>query len=47
MTIMTETGPIDRIADMGSYVSYCRKVPAARFSNDKKKGANNRKIGNK
>ena len=47
LTIMMETGPIDRFADVGNYVSYCRKVPAARFSNDKKKGTNNRKNGNK
>lgn len=47
LTIMMETGPIDRFPDVGNYVSYCRKVPAARFSNDKKKGTNNRKNGNK
>ena len=47
LTIMLETGPIDRFADVGNYVSYCRKVPAGRFSNDKKKGTNNRKNGNK
>ena len=47
LTIMMETGPINRFADVGNYVSYCRKVPAARFSNDKKKGTNNRKNGNK
>jgi len=47
LTIMLETGPINRFADVGNYVSYCRKVPAARFSNDKKKGTNNRKNGNK
>jgi transposase len=47
LTIMLETGPIHRFADVGNYVSYCRKVPAGRFSNDKKKGTNNRKNGNK
>lgn len=47
LTIMMETGPINRFADVGNYVSYCRKVPAGRFSNDKKKGTNNRKNGNK
>jgi len=47
LTIMMETGPIDRFADVGNYASYCRKVPAGRFSNDKKKGTNNRKNGNK
>jgi transposase len=46
LTIMMETGPIERFADVGNYVSYCRKVPAARFSNDKKKGTSNRKNGN-
>ncbi len=47
LTIMMETGPIDRFPKVGNYVSYCRKVPAARFSNEKKKGTGNRKNGNK
>jgi len=47
LTIMMETGPIDRFPKVGNYVSYCRKVPAARYSNEKKKGAGNRKNGNK
>ena len=47
LTIMMETGPIDRFTEVGNYVSYCRKVPAARFSNEKKKGVSNRKNGNK
>jgi transposase len=47
LTIMMETGSIDRFPKVGNYVSYCRKVPAARFSNDKRKGAGNRKNGNK
>ncbi len=47
LTIMMETGAIDRFPEVGNYVSYCRKVPAARFSNDKKKGTNNRRNGNK
>jgi transposase len=47
LTIMMETGPIDRFPNVGNYVSYCRKVPAARFSNDKKNGNGNRKNGNK
>jgi transposase len=46
-TIMLETGPIERFQKVGNYVSYCRKVPSARFSNDKKKGTGNRKNGNK
>ena len=47
LTIMMETGPIDRFVKVGNYVSYCRKVPAGRFSNEKKKGMSNRKNGNK
>lgn len=47
LTIMMETGPIERFREVGNYVSYCRKVPAARFSNEKKKGTTNRKNGNK
>lgn len=47
LTIMMETGPIERFPKVGNYVSYCRKVPAARFSNEKKKGTGNRKNGNK
>jgi transposase len=47
LTIMLETGPIERFPAVGNYVSYCRKVPAARFSNEKKKGTGNRKNGNK
>jgi transposase len=47
LTIIMETGPIERFMKVGNYVSYCRKVPAGRFSNDKKKGNGNRKNGNK
>jgi transposase len=47
LTIMMETGPVKRFVKAGNYVSYCRKVPAGRFSNDKKKGNGNRKNGNK
>lgn len=47
MTIVMETGSIDRFPKVGNYVSYCRKVPAARYSNEKKKGSGNRKNGNK
>jgi len=46
-TIQLETGSIDRFQKVGNYVSYCRKVPSGRFSNDKKKGNGNRKNGNK
>jgi transposase len=47
LTIMMETGPVGRFAKVGNYVSSCRKVPAGRFSNEKKKGTGNRKNGNK
>jgi transposase len=47
LTIMMETGPINRFKKAGNYVSYCRKVPSGRFSNEKKKGSGNRKNGNK
>ena len=46
-TIQLETGSIERFQKVGNYVSYCRKVPSGRFSNDKKKGTGNRKNGNK
>jgi len=46
-TIMLETGSIERFRKVGNYVSYCRKVPSGRFSNDKKKGTGNRKNGNR
>jgi transposase len=47
LTIMLETGPIDRFPTVGDYVSYCRKVPSRWTSNGKWKGSGNRKNGNK
>jgi transposase len=47
LTIMLETGPIGRFETVGDYVSYCRKVPSEWTSNGKKKGAGNKKNGNK
>jgi len=47
ITIMLETGPIGRFATAGQYASYCRTVPSRRESNQKKKGENNRKNGNR
>ena len=47
MTIALETGEPGRFAAAGNYASYCRCVEAHRFSNEKKKGQNNRKCGNK
>ena len=46
-TIMLETGPIERFKSAGNYASYCRGVGSRRQSNEKKKGENNRKNGNK
>ncbi len=47
MTIALETGDINRFPGVGNYASYCRCVSSQRISNDKKKGQNNRKNGNK
>ena len=45
-SVVLETGDIDRFDRAGCYASYCRLVAASRYSNDKKKAANNRKAGN-
>lgn len=47
LVIMLETGPIERFATAGDYVSYCRSVQAEKLSNERKKGENNRKSGNR
>lgn len=47
LTIMLETGDIKRFAKVGNYASYCRCVDSKKISNDKKKGENNRKNGNR
>ena len=47
LTIMLETGDIQRFPSVGDYSSYCRLVKAERLSNGKKKGAGNAKAGNK
>jgi transposase len=47
LTIMLETGPISRFAQVGDYASYCRKVPSKWTSNEKTKGHGNQKNGNK
>ena len=47
LTISLETGNINRFRKVGNFVSYCRLVESRRRSNDKKKGENNRKNGNK
>jgi transposase len=47
LTIMLETGPIRRFAQVGDYVSYCRKVPSRWTTNEKSKGKGNQRNGNK
>jgi len=47
LTIMLETGPIERFDKVGNYVSYCRKVSTQWTSNGKTKGKGNKKNGNK
>ncbi len=47
LTVVLESGQADRFDDVGQYASYCRMVPALRFSNGKKKGSGNRKCGNR
>jgi transposase len=47
MTMTLEVGDINRFASPGQFASYCRTVEAQRTSNDRKKGENNSKCGNK
>lgn len=47
LTIMLETGSINRFPKVGNFVSYCRKVPTNWLSNGKSKGKGNKKNGNK
>ncbi len=47
LTIMLETGEINRFSKVGNYTSYCRLVNSKRLSNGKNKGEGNRKNGNK
>src|SRR5215475_11077284 len=47
MTVTMEVGDIKRFAGPGEFASYCRTVAAERTSNQKKKGDNNAKCGNK
>ena len=47
LTIMLETGPIERFAKVGNYASYCRCVGTTRLSNGKRKGKGNAKNGNR
>jgi transposase len=47
LTIMLETGAIERFAGVGNYASYCRCVGSQKLSNGKRKGSGNTKNGNK
>jgi transposase len=47
LTIMYETGDINRFPDVGNYASYCRCAGSTRLSNGKQKGTGNRKNGNR
>ena len=47
MTITMEVGEVKRFKQPGHFASYCRAVDSRRLSNEKTKGWNNRKCGNK
>jgi len=47
LTILLETGPIERFKSVGNYASYCRCVGSTHVSNGKQKGKGNTKNGNK
>lgn len=47
MTITMEVGEIERFKSAGHFASYCRAVESKRTSNQRDKGQNNRKCGNK
>jgi transposase len=47
LTIMLETGDIQRFSSVGNFASYCRCVGSQKISNGKKKGKGNTKNGNK
>lgn len=47
MTVLSEVGDINRFEAVGNFVSYARCVESKCMSNNKKKGQNNRKCGNR
>jgi transposase len=47
LTIVLETGPVERFARVGNYASYSRLVGSEHLSNAKRKGRGNTKSGNK
>jgi len=46
LTILYETGELGRFRRGGNFASYCRLVPAASYSNGRRKGRNNSRNGN-
>ena len=46
-TIVLESGDLSRFPRVGNYAGYARVVESGRWSNDKKKGAGNRRSGNR
>ncbi len=46
-TILLETGPVGRFAQVGDYSSYCRAVSSQAWSNGRQKGEHNAKCGNR
>jgi transposase len=46
LTIMLETGNVNRFPSVGDFSSYCRCVRSQKLSNGKKKGSGNNKNGN-
>jgi len=47
LTIMLETGDVQRFSTVGNFASYCRCVGSQKISNGKRKGSGNTKNGNK
>ena len=47
LTILLETGPVERFVAVGNYASYSRCVGSEHLSNGKRKGRGNTKSGNK
>lgn len=47
MTILLEVGDINRFSAVGNFASYSRCVESKLISNNKKKGKNNQKCGNR
>jgi len=47
MTILLETGPLERFSEVGHYSSYARCVPSNKISNGKSKGQGNTRNGNR